>query len=66
VVNVEDEGSDYNNKRFKLTPKMDDLAYRALSDFGGWEINEGSQGNIVFDLEDKSASAKPNLEYREY
>ena len=54
---VEAEGSDYNNKRFKLTPKMDDLAYRALSDFGGWEINEGSQGNIVFDLEDKSASA---------
>jgi hypothetical protein len=54
---VEDEGSDYNDKRFTLTPKMDDLAYRALSDFGGWEINEGSQGNIVFDLEDKSASA---------
>jgi hypothetical protein len=36
---------------------MDDLAYRALSDFGGWEINEGSQGNIVFNLEDKNASA---------
>ena len=28
-----------------------------LRDFPGWEINEGSQGNIVFDLEDKSASA---------
>jgi hypothetical protein len=54
---IEDEGSDYNDKRFKLTPKMDDLSYRALSDFGGWEINEGSQGNIVFNLEDKNASA---------
>jgi hypothetical protein len=33
---------------------LEDLCYDALSNFGGWEINEGSQGNIVFNLSDKT------------
>jgi len=53
---VESEGSDNNGKRFELTPAMDDLCYRGLSNFGGWEINEGSQGEIIFDLEEKEAN----------
>ena len=55
---VEEEGSDYKSKRFKLTPLMDDLCYQGLQDFGGWEINEGSQGEIIFDLEEKEATVR--------
>lgn len=33
---------------------LEDMCYDALSGFGGWEINEGSQGNIVFNLRDKT------------
>lgn len=33
---------------------LEDMCYNALSNFGGWEINEGSQGNIVFNLVDKT------------
>ena len=33
---------------------LEDMCYDALTNFGGWEINEGSQGNIVFNLIDKT------------
>ena len=33
---------------------IEDACYEALERFGGWEINEGSQGNIVFNLKDKT------------
>jgi hypothetical protein len=33
---------------------LENMCYNALSNFGGWEINEGSQGNIVFNLRDKT------------
>ena len=35
---------------------LEDMCYNALSSFGGWEINEGSQGNIVFNLKDLTIS----------
>jgi len=35
---------------------IEDISYTMLSDFGGWEINEGSQGYIEFDMVNKSAS----------
>lgn len=35
---------------------IEDMCYNALSSFGGWEINEGSQGNIVFNLTDLTIS----------
>jgi hypothetical protein len=53
---IEDSGSDYENKNFTLTPDMDNLGYQVLSNFGGWEINEGSQGQIVFNIEEKEVT----------
>ena len=42
----------------KVREIIEQICYDKLgASHGGWEINEGSQGNIVFDLEDKSASA---------
>lgn len=35
---------------------IEDMCYNALETFGGWENNEGSQGNIVFNLEDKTVT----------
>jgi len=43
-------------KNFTLTPDMDNLGYQVLSNFGGWEINEGSQGQIVFNIEEKEVT----------
>jgi len=35
---------------------IEDMCYNALQTFSGWEINEGSQGNIVFNLKDKTVT----------
>jgi len=35
---------------------IEDYCYTILKDFGGWEINEGSQGNIRFNLKSKEYS----------
>lgn len=36
-----------DNKIGQLNNEIDDLCYRLLENFGGWEINEGSQGTII-------------------
>ena len=45
---------------------LEDMCYDVLSNFGGWEINEGSQGNIVFNLRDKTITVNHawNIEER--
>jgi len=60
VVNFDGGGdSGYVNSTFEDTnipvPTMiEDYCYTLLeSNFGGWEINEGSQGNFVFYLKDE-------------
>ena len=35
---------------------IEDYCYSVLGDFSGWEINEGSQGNIIFNLKSKKYS----------
>ena len=35
---------------------IEDYCYSVLGDFSGWEINEGSQGNIRFNLKSKKYS----------
>lgn len=35
---------------------IEDYCYTVLEDFGGWEINEGSQGSIRFNLKSKEYS----------
>lgn len=49
---VEDTGYDENNNRFSLFKIAEDDCYNILSNFGGWEINEGSSGFLVFRLDE--------------
>lgn len=45
---------------------LEDMCYDALSNFGGWEINEGSQGNIVFNLVDKTITVNHSWNTEEH
>jgi len=47
---IEDTGYDKNNNRFNLFDTAENEGYRILSNFPGWEINEGSSGVLVFHL----------------
>ena len=49
-----DNDMSVDGEREEISAPIEDRCYRALENFGGWEINEGSQGNIVFNLEDKT------------
>lgn len=45
-----------DSEREDISTSIENLCYDKLSNFGGWEINEGSQGNIVFNLKDKTVT----------
>ena len=49
-----DNDMSVDGEREQISASIEDRCYKALENFGGWEINEGSQGNIVFNLEDKT------------
>jgi hypothetical protein len=49
-----DSDMSVDGERENVPAFLEDVCYDALSNFGGWEINEGSQGNIVFNLVDKT------------
>jgi hypothetical protein len=49
-----DNNMGVDGSRAEMTADIEELCYKKLSNFGGWEINEGSQGSIVFNLEDKT------------
>ena len=58
--------SGYLESNFEEGPSVpsgvDDWCYRILEgNFGGWEINEGSQGRFAFDMDEKTI----NLEHTE-
>lgn len=36
-----------DNKSGDITSEIKDICYNLLEEFGGWEINEGSQGKII-------------------
>jgi hypothetical protein len=51
------EGSmDVNGESENTSADIKDSCYNALTHFGGWEINEGSQGNIVFNLDNNTVT----------
>ena len=41
---------------------IEDICYKLLEEYGGWEINEGSQGNIVFTKDEISVNHEWNTE----
>ena len=49
---IEESGrADFKDGNIQLTSQLEDMGYRMLSDYGGWEINEGSQGDFTLDLD---------------
>jgi len=42
--------------------KIEDICYNLLEEYGGWEINEGSQGNIVFTKDDIDINHEWNIQ----
>jgi len=45
----EDMGVD-SKETVKVSAGIENVCYNILQEFGGWEINEGSQGKITFDF----------------
>ena len=52
---VEDTMEDKYGKRFPIPAPLETVCYNLLEDFGGWEINEGSFGSILFDESEEEA-----------
>jgi hypothetical protein len=48
---IEDVGNSDFNGETKLYGPAEDMFYRMLNDFPGWEINEGSQGQCIIDMD---------------
>jgi hypothetical protein len=46
---IEDESEDINGQKVSITKEMQDVGYRLLNDFPGWEINEGSTVKFIWD-----------------
>jgi hypothetical protein len=40
----------------KISASIENVCYNILQKFGGWEINEGSQGKITFDFQSDNYS----------
>lgn len=51
-----DDRFTYNETSYNTPKVVDDVCYELLSNFGGWEINEGSSGNITFNIPKKTAT----------
>ena len=41
---------DVDGTRQPTSAEVEDYCYTVLEDFGGWEINEGSDGEIILNL----------------
>lgn len=55
-----------NNKRELLPDGIEDVLYDNLeSNFGGWEINEGSSGQFIFDFDNETVEWTHNQNYEE-
>jgi hypothetical protein len=62
----DDGGVDNNyeseNGTGDVPAEIEDICYKLLEEYGGWEINEGSQGNIVFTKDEISVNHEWNTE----
>ena len=49
---IEESGqADFKDGNIQISNELEDMCYRMLNDYGGWEINEGSMGRFVLDLD---------------
>ena len=58
---IENYGVNEDDERFDTPGGLEDVFYDMLSNYGGWEINEGSQGDFTVDCNQKVIT----LEYGE-
>ena len=62
--------SGYIENRFEnmesVPASIEDFCYRWLENsYGGWEINEGSQGQFIFNLKDQTITLEHQMNYEE-
>jgi len=50
---IESDGVNEDDEKFDLPGGLEDVFYDMLSNYGGWEINEGSQGDFTIDCNQK-------------
>ena len=50
-IETETGYSDFFGSRISMTTQLEEMSYRMLEEYGGWEINEGSLGEFVLDLD---------------
>ena len=51
---IEDYGITKGNEQITVTQNLNDVMYMMLENYGGWEINEGSQGNFSVNPTDRT------------
>ena len=51
---IEDYGSMKGNEQVTITENLNDVMYKMLENYGGWEINEGSQGTFFVNPTERS------------
>jgi len=62
---IEDGGNSDFDGETKLYEPAEDMFYRMLRDFPGWEINEGSQGQCIIDMDLEQMQLDFNQNYEE-
>ena len=62
---IEDGGNSDFDGETKLYGQAEDMFYRMLRDFPGWEINEGSQGQCIIDMDLEQMQLDFNQNYEE-
>ena len=62
---IEDGGNSDFDGETKLYGPAEDMFYRMLRDFPGWEINEGSQGQCIIDMDLEQMQLDFNENYEE-
>ena len=62
---IEDGGNSDFDGETKLYEPAEDMFFRMLRDFPGWEINEGSQGQCIIDMDLEQMQLDFNQNYEE-
>ena len=62
---IEDGGNSDFDGETKLYEQAEDMFFRMLGDFPGWEINEGSQGQCIIDMDLEQMQLDFNENYEE-
>ena len=62
---IEDGGNSDFDGETKLYEHAEDMFFRMLRDFPGWEINEGSQGQCIIDMDLEQMQLYFNQNYEE-